>query len=36
MEQPQSTLKVAPIRRGGMGGTLDRGRAPWGEQKSMW
>jgi len=20
----------------GVGGTLDRGRAPWGEQKSMW
>jgi hypothetical protein len=31
-EQPQSTVKVGPDPPWGVGGTLDRGRAPWGEQ----
>lgn len=31
-EQPQSTVKVGPDPPWGVGGTLDRRRAPWGEQ----
>jgi hypothetical protein len=36
MEQPQSTVNVGPDPPWGVGGTLDRGRAPcWGSKHSL-
>jgi hypothetical protein len=35
MEQPQSIVKVGPDPPWGVGGTLDRGRAPWGSERSL-